>query len=275
MECKRGIMTLVREIRLFMAYVDINGHSTWFEDRGGDGQPVLLLHGGASSSDIMLDLIAPALTGFRVLAFDRRGHGRTADSPGPMTYDLMAEETSGLLETLVPGQAAHLVGWSDGANTALLVALAHPELVASLILIGGNFHHSGIPEGFGGDPDGDSPVLAMMANSYGERSPDGIQHFGEVMAKTAVMWASGPTLTESDLGHIGQPALVLVGDDDVPTLAHTCAMYESLPAGQLAVVPGTSHALVMEKPAMVGSVIAGFLNDLTPPQTIMPMRRGR
>jgi pimeloyl-ACP methyl ester carboxylesterase len=250
-------------------YTDIGGRRTWFADSGGAGDPVLMLHGGISDSEMLLDPLEPALgERFRILAFDRRGHGRTADSDGPFHYDDMATESIAAIEKLIGGPA-HLVGWSDGGNVALLVALRRPDLVRSLVLVGANFHFDGnMPTGPG---DGSGPKL--MRERYAERSPDGAEHFAAVFEKSRAMWAVEPTLTRDDLRKISAPALVLVGDDDLMTLAHTASLYESLPLGRLAVIPGTSHAVVMEKPELVGLLINDFLSDPGKPKTHMPVRR--
>src|SRR6267378_1026379 len=119
-------------------YADIGGHRTWFADSGGSGEPVLLLHGGLSDSDLLLDPLEPALADrFRVVAFDRRGHGRSADTDAPFFNDATATETIAVIDKLIVGPA-HLVGWSDGGNVALFVALRRPDLVRSLVLIGSN-----------------------------------------------------------------------------------------------------------------------------------------
>ena len=230
----------------------------------------MLLHGGLSNSDLLLDVIGePLAERYRVVAFDRRGHGRTADTPAPFHYDDMATETIGVLEQVVGGPA-HLVGWSDGGIIALLVALRRPDLVGRLVPIGANYRYDGInPMGL--DPE--SPVVQMIAASYGERSPDGPEHFPEVLSKSVAMFESEPTLTTEDLKRIAAPTLVVSADDELVRLDHTCSMYEALPAGQLAVVPGSSHALPMEKPGEVARLVLEFLAATLPPQTFMPIRR--
>jgi len=250
--------------------IDINGHPTWVEQFDGDGDTVLLLHGGLSNGDTLLDSIGGAIRErHRVVAFDRRGHGRTADTPAPFSYDEMAGETIAVLERVVDGPA-HLVGWSDGGIISLLVALRRPELVRRMVVIGTNFHHEGnMPLDFGPSEDG----FAMIRHSYDERSPDGPEHFEEVAGKTFQMFASEPTMTVDDLRRIEAPTLVMVGDDDLIKLSHTVELYESLPNGQLSVVPATSHVLPLEQPDVVANIVLRFLAAPVPPQTMMPVRR--
>ena len=250
-------------------YVDIDGHPTWVEERGSGEETVVLLHGGLSDSSLLLDSMGDALAeSRRVVAFDRRGHGRTADTAEPFHYDDMATETIGVLDTVVGGPA-HLVGWSDGGIVALLVALRRPDLVGKLVPIGANFHYDGLAP-ISLDPD--SPIAAMIAQAYGERSPDGPDHFPVVLGKAMTLFASEPTLTTDDLERITAPTLVLSGDDDGVQLDHTCAMFLALPAGQLAVVPGSSHAVPIEKPADVARLVVDFLSS-GPPETFMPILR--
>jgi pimeloyl-ACP methyl ester carboxylesterase len=250
--------------------IDINGHPTWVKVRGDGDETVLLLHGGMSNSDLLLDALGDELVErYRVVAFDRRGHGYTADTPAPFHYEDMGAETIGVLETVVGG-FAHLVGWSDGGIIALLVGMRRPELVGRLVVIGANYHFDGalpleIPE--------DSPVAAEMFEAYAARSPDGAEHFGEIFPRFMAMATSEPTWTVDDLSTVTAPTLVMAGDDDLIRLTHTAELYEALPAGQLSIVPATSHALPLERPAEVARIILDFLAADVPPVTMMPIRR--
>jgi pimeloyl-ACP methyl ester carboxylesterase len=250
--------------------IDINGHPTWVDDRGNGEETVLLLHGGMSNSDLLADVLAePLLERYRVVAFDRRAHGYTADPGGPFHYIDMAGDTIGVLEQVV-GRAAHLVGWSDGGIVALLVAMGRRDLVGRVVTIGANFHYDGLlPLEF---EDGD-PVGELILQGYAERSPDGAEHFAAVYERMLVMMTTEPTLTVSDLATITAPTLVMAGDDDLMRLDHTCALYEALPAGQLAIVPGTSHVLPLERPAEMARIIMDFLAADVPPPMFMPIRR--
>ena len=78
-------------------YVDVGGHATWVEQTGAGEETVLLLHGGLSSCDDLLGTVGPTLAEqYRVVAFDRRGHGRTADTDAPFHYADMAAVSTGL-----------------------------------------------------------------------------------------------------------------------------------------------------------------------------------
>jgi pimeloyl-ACP methyl ester carboxylesterase len=119
--------------------------------------------------------------------------------------------------------------------------------------------------------DPTSPEWAPMRDPYAATSPDGGDHFPVFVAKVLQMGLTGPTMTVDDLRRIDRPVLVMVGDDDAPTYEHTVTLFESLPQGQLAVVPGTSHFLPMEKPELVTSLILDFLAEGAP-KRMSPIR---
>lgn len=123
--------------------------------------------------------------------------------------------------------------------------------------------------------DGGIVAAQELGKAYIERSPDGPEHLDVVFSKSVAMFTTEPTLTTTDIAQINQPVLVIVGDDDVVTLPHTLSLYEALPEGQLAVVPGASHGLPLEQPETVAGLISNFLAAAEPPRTFMPIRRAR
>jgi pimeloyl-ACP methyl ester carboxylesterase len=252
-------------------YVDLNGHPTWIETLG-HGPPVLVLHGGFSNSDRLLDVFARLSDEHRLIAFDRRGHGRTADTAAPFHYRDMAIEAIAVLEQ-VAGEAAHLIGYSDGGVIALLVALARRGLVRSLVLIGVNYHVDGLVPGVFDDVGPDSELVGFTLPGYAERSPDGADHFPIVVAKEAAMLDCEPTMASDELARITVSTLVLVGDDGIVLPSHTWSLFESLPASQLAVIPGASHLVHYEKPELVAQLVAEFLRTGGAVSTMMPVRR--
>ena len=246
----------------------IAGHPTWVHDRGGSRAPVLLLHGGLSNSDLLLEAIGPSLNDtYRVVAFDRRGHGYTGDTEAPFHYADMATEAIEVLHEVVGGPA-HLVGWSDGGIVALLVALERPDLVRRLVVVGVNYHYDAFA-----NVEPDPTFSQLVRTEYLERSPDGPEHFRVVVRKSLAMWGSEPALTTDDVARITQPTLVVAGDDEEVALAHTCSLYEALPRGRLAVVPGASHALPTERPDVLADLVVEFLAATEPPRTLIPVRR--
>ena len=235
----------------------------------------MLLHGGLTNGD-SFSLQVPALVaaGWRVHVPDRRGHGRSPDTDAPFTYASMAEETVAYIEDVVGGPA-HVVGYSDGGNAAMLLAIARPDLLRRLVLMGSNFHHDGF---MGNDTDADDteddPGTAFLGSLYGAVSPDGPDHWPVVRNKTVEMFRREPTLSVADLHQITAPTLVLVGDDDAIRLSHTVQLFEALPDAQLAVIPGASHLVAIEQPDLVNGVINSFLAQTGPPAQLLPRRVG-
>jgi pimeloyl-ACP methyl ester carboxylesterase len=254
-----------------MTLIDVRGLPTWYAEYG-DGDPLVYLHGGFSSSREFAPVREAYAERFHVFTPDRRGHGHTPDVPGPFSYERYAEDAVAFLDEVVGGPA-HLVGYSDGAITALLVGLARPDLVRRMVLISGQFHQNGLIPAFFHGPDAVAELQESVLGAwYAEDSPDGGEHFPVVAAKIIESALTGPTLAAEQLAGVPARTLVVSGDDDAVTLEHTIEMYRSLPEAELAVVPGTSHVLVMEKPALVTQLVLDFLtSDATP--TIMPIRR--
>ena len=202
-----------------MAYIDVNGHPTWLTVGESAGPTVLLLHGGLSNGDAMLDTIRrAAVRAFRLAAFDRRGHGRTADTDDPFHYDAMVDETVAVIDHI--GGPVHIVGWSDGGIIGLLFRVASPGAARSARGDRCELPHAGMRDAEM-DMGNDDPAFVMIAGSYAERSPDGAEHFEVVASKSFAMFSAEPTLTVDDLAQITAPTLVMVGDDDLIEPSHT------------------------------------------------------
>lgn len=246
-------------------YIDADGVRTWYDDRGG-GEPVVLLHGGLTDSRDFTGNLDGLADRFRLLLPERRGHGHTADLPGPITIEAMANDTAVFVDKLVGGPV-RLVGYSAGATVALWLAAHRPELVERLVLISCAFDPAGV---IVRPTAGGSPPAALLAR-YAEVSPDGAGHFPVVVRKIAEA-AARPGMAAADLSVIRCPTLVLAADDDIVTLDHTVELYRALPAGQLAVVPNASHLLLDEQPQHVTAMVAEFLGT-EPAPTRMPIRR--
>jgi pimeloyl-ACP methyl ester carboxylesterase len=249
------------------AYVQLGEVRTWYDEHG-EGEPLVLLHPGGADARAWAPSLDALTAHFHVFTPERRGHGRTPDVEGPITYQLMVQDTIAFLEWVVGGPA-HLVGMSAGASVALLTALRRPDLARRVVLISGVFHRDGwIPDAI--DPDAGPPEALELG--YAELSPDGPGHYPIVAAKLMRTNWEEPTLSSSDLSAVTSRTLVMLGDDDEVTLEHTIAMHRELPDSELAVIPGTSHGLLHEKPALCNSILVDFLTTEAVP-TIAPVRR--
>lgn len=243
------------------AYVDANGVRTYWE-REGTGDPLVLLHGGLCAIETFDGLRRALVDRYRVYLPERRGHGRTPDVDGPYSYSLFADDTVAFLEAVgVP--RAHLVGFSDGATVALLVALRRPDLVATLVHIGQPVNLDGIqPElrdvlKLDRMPQGMLPPV--LRELYEAVSPDGADHWDVVVDKVWQMTRTEPNLDVAELAAVSAPTLVVVADHDIPTVAHAEQMSRALPDGSLVVVPGATHGLPMEKPDVLAGLVGDFL----------------
>jgi pimeloyl-ACP methyl ester carboxylesterase len=233
----------------------------------GTGEPLLLLHGGLAPAETFDPQVGTLAESYRVYVPERFGHGRTPDIDGPLTYEGMAQHTIAFIEQLNIGPA-HVAGWSDGALVGLLVAMRRPKLVRKLILIDQFVTLEGAPPAYHAFMAALSPATAPpgLADLYGRLSPDGPEHFPVVFEKLHRMWTQATGVEVADLAHITVPTLILNGEAGSTTLAHADDVHHALPDSQLAIVPGTSHGLTMEKPHIVNQLIVDFLADEQTPK---------
>jgi pimeloyl-ACP methyl ester carboxylesterase len=242
-------------------YVEAGGLHTYYEV-SGHGEPLLLLHGGFCPVETFDGLTARLAEAYRVYLPERRGHGRTPDPGGPITFENMAQDTIAFMDA-IDLSSAHLVGWSDGAVVALHVALDRPDVVRRLVLIGTAVNLDGVTGEAremlesGPTPDILPPFLREL---YAKVSPDGPEHFEVVFDKLTATWKTDPSFELSVLERLATPTLVMLGDRDIVTVEHAAAVQRALPDGQLAVVPGASHGLPMETPELVSGPVLAFLS---------------
>src|SRR4051794_30554492 len=159
-------------------YIDVGDVSVWYTDEG-NGESLLLLHGGLCTNETWAAQMPALARHFHVIAAERRGHGHTADVAGPLTYTAMAADMVGLLDRVV-GRPAHLVGHSDGGSVVVIIAIPRPDLVAKLVAISANTDPSGVvPELYEmferASPDG--AEMATLRGPYERYSPDGPEHW--------------------------------------------------------------------------------------------------
>lgn len=251
------------------SYRAIRGASLWIEERG-TGDPVLLLHGGMSdTADFETNLFELA-DRFHVIGYDRRGFGRSADT-GAFAFEEMSADAATVIESIA-GRPAHVIGYSAGGMVAASVAIHRPELVRSLTMISSALRAADWiirPQPPAQDA-ADAGYPALIVDRYAQLSPDGREHFPVLVRKVAELAATDVAPVDALASYPGR-ALIMTADDDIVTLESQIALYRSLPVGELAVIPGTSHLLLNEKPREITTVVRDFLE--APTATHMPIRR--
>lgn len=249
-------------------YVNLRGHNVYSYEWENDGEAVVLLHGGLSKTASWDYIMVPPLEdSFHIFAYDRTAHGFTGDQADSLHFEFQTKEAIAYLEDVVK-EPAHLIGWSDGGNIALMVAIQRPDLVKSIVAIGANYHYSGVIQAFD-----EINISEEDQAEYNLISPDAPHTLLEKTQRMYAIWESEPMISLAGISTIQCPVLVLVGDDDVVSHSHTVELYEALPLGQLSVIPGTSHFVLKEKPDLMNAVISQFLEDLSYPITRQPVRR--
>lgn len=239
---------------------NLNGISLYYETYG-EGSPVLVLHGGSAFIETMHNQITALAEDHFVVAPDSRAHGRTSDADGvPLSYAQMADDMIALMDHLGL-EKADIVGWSDGGNIGLAMAMRYPNRVGKLVTYGSNFHTNGLVpdepgEGINSSPD--DPSWEVVRSFYQSVAPDP-DHWPVFHGKLMTMWATLPTFSIDDLSQVTAPTLVMAGEFDSIEEAHTRRMVEALSNATLVIVEGEDHFAPLMAPEKVTPHIVEFL----------------
>jgi len=241
--------------------VEIDGGATIYWATYGDAgaPPVVLLHGGMGSADDFAAQVPALARAFRVVVLDSRGHGRsTRGTRGKrrLGYHRMAEDTIAVLDHLGLAQAA-FVGWSDGGIVALDVAIHHPGRVTRLAVTGTNYTRAGTKPAGKGTPF--TAYFARCAAEYERLAPDPTQ-LAALRKELRAMWKREPAYTETQLGGIGAPLLVLHGEhDEIIRRTHVEQLVALVPDAELVVLADVSHFAMWQDPAAFNRALLAFL----------------
>ena len=250
-------------------FITVDGHKLWCKQWGNHGEPVVLLHGGLSHTEKIDKYLLPAIEKtHQPFAYDRTAHGRTKIRDGFMHFDFQVDEFIAYIEKVIK-KPVHVIGHSDGGNIGLLAAVKRPDLIKSLIGIGMNYTHKA---GISFDPKTVAPSEEEKQN-FAKLSKQDPELLRSIIIKAFKVWSTEPKLKLKDLKRVKCPVLVLAGDDEPFNSKMTFEMYEAFSNGRLAVVPGTSHSVIKEKPKLVQAIIKDFYKSLDFPITRSPNRR--
>jgi len=257
-------------------YVDVNDLHMYYEIHGEatDAPPLVMLHGAYMNIDFMGEILPSLAETRQVIAVELQGHGRTNDIDRPITYEDMADDVFALIQELGL-ESVDVVGYSMGGDTALQIAIRHPEVVNKLIVISASYQLDGLypdlidsismmmPEVFAGSP---------IETEYQRLSPNP-EAFATLVEKLVAL--DGTDFDWSaDVAAIEVPTLIIMGDNDAVTLQHMIDMYgllgggvmgdlHGLPDSQLAIIPGATHTAILLRVNLLTPIITDFLDGIT------------
>jgi len=257
-------------VRAESRFVEIRGNKLHVETVGS-GPPILFLHGGVVFFANNFPAQREYFASFRrVIGVDRRGHGHSPDNGEPFSYKEMAEDIAALIVALGVSPV-DVVGHSDGGNIGLILARDHPGLVRRLVISGANLKAGLPPEELQKRAQWPKEMILEKAKQMAEKlppsfrpdyekvTPDGAEHWWTLLTKSYQLWLTPVIATPEELKTITIPVLVMAGDHDFTSIEDTTLIYRSLPAGQLAILPGTGHGTFVVRPDLANLITREFL----------------
>lgn len=238
-------------------YASVNGIQLYYAT-AGEGEPVVLLHGGLANSDYWGQQVAALAQHHKVIVVDSRGHGRSTRDSRPYSYDLMSDDVVALLDHLKIAKA-DIVGWSDGGIIGIDLAIRHPTRVNRIFSFAPNTKTSGVK------PDTEkNPVFASYIERAGNeyrklsKTPDQYDAFVEQISH---MWGTQPNWSDEVLKKINTPVLIVDGDhDEAIVREHLEYIANTIPNAGLLILPNTSHFAFIQAPKEFNEAILNFID---------------
>lgn len=242
-------------------HVAHEGARIWYASHGA-GSPVILLHGGLGHSGNW-GYQVPGLVeaGYRAVVIDSRGHGRSTRDERPFSYDLMASDVLAVMDALQLKRAS-IIGWSDGACTALILAMKAPERVASVFFFACNMDPSGTKE-FEFGP--------LVRRAFGRHvkdyallsaTPDQFDAFSDAVG---VMMKTQPNASASELAAIRVPVAIVQGEhDEFIKREHAEYLARTIPGAELNILPGVSHFAPLQRPEEFNRLLRAWIGKKRP-----------
>ena len=240
-------------------YIEHDSARIWYASYGS-GSPVILLHGGLGHSGNWGYQIPVLINnGYRAIVIDSRGHGRSTRDERPYSYELMASDVSAVMDKLSLEKAA-LVGWSDGACTALVLASKTPRRVKGVFFFACNMDPSGTKEfEF-------TPTIQRCFNrhvkDYAQLSPTP-DKFDEFSEAVSLMQKTQPNYSANDLAHINVPVAIVHSEhDEFIKQEHARYLARSIPNAEFVFLPGLSHFAPLQRPEQFNAPMLAFLGKV-------------
>jgi pimeloyl-ACP methyl ester carboxylesterase len=247
-------------------YVQTSDAKIYYEQYGTGGRPLVLLHGGVYGYiDEFGELIGEISKHRTVIAIATRGYGRSEIGRRPLSQRLFAEDAAAVIhEAVKDGGKVDVLGFSEGAGTAYLLAAGHPELVNRLVAIGGalgmyGFTQEYLEDNFVLTPEGLEKQDPKFVEGRRKLMANPAQ-WDELIREIAEMYRGPITVRQDEIKSLAMPTLIMAGDRDQYTRTdHFVDIYHMLQKGQLAIIPGCDHVVLDCKAELVIKIVSDFL----------------
>ena len=226
-------------------YSAVNGLKMYYEIHGDKGNSLVLIHGGGSTIGTSFGKVLPALAkNFTVIAVELQGHGHTNDRDAPESFEQDADDLVTLLNNLHISKASFL-GFSNGGNTAMQIAVRHPGIVNKLILASAFYKREGLPPGFfdGMKQATLQDMPEILRNAFLRINPDSSK-LTSMFNKDRERMLNFTDWKDEMLRSIKASALIICGDRDVILPEHTVAMSTLIPDSRLMILPSEHGAYI-------------------------------
>jgi pimeloyl-ACP methyl ester carboxylesterase len=237
-------------------YAKVNGVEIYYAIYGS-GEPLILLHGGLGNTEYWGGQIAAFSAKYKVINIASRGHGRSTRDEQAYSYQLMASDVIAVMDHLSIKKAI-IVGWSDGGNIGLDIAINNPDRLVKLFAFGANFNPSGVKPTVETDPVFGAYVERAAADySRLSKTP---KQFDDFVAQISEMWATQPDFKPEQLKSIRVPVAVADGEyDEAIKLEHTKQMASMIPQSTLILLPNLSHFAMWQDPKTFNQAVLKYL----------------
>jgi pimeloyl-ACP methyl ester carboxylesterase len=248
--------------------VDSDGARIFYARYGmADGPTVVLLHGGLGNGDHWANQVVALVDRFDIVVIDSRGQGRSTRGKAAVTYDLMAADVVAVMDHLLITRAA-LVGWSDGGEIAMKLAITHPERVTKLFVFGANYDANGSKPRGGTPKPTFSAYAAKCRADYLRMSPTPKQ-WDSLIDFLLPLWRNSMGFTKDQLRAIQAPTVIADGDhDEVILVDQLQEMARLIPNATFQMFPDTSHFALWQDPKTFDDSLVSFLTSSASPTQI-------